>query len=167
MARLREDRLDEPNMRPATPIPESAQRQAAIVAGTLNPTPANRNAGAAAGAANVTDADNTLAGLQPQLDELTKQANDFVPPTGGGGGGGGAPTVVGAPVLGGDGYYHTQLSDGTWITGVQGQSTTKLGGGGDPGALQIITDVLNQAGLGSLAGNALSMWNKGFNIRKV
>lgn len=37
----------------------------------------------------------------------------------------------------------------------------------DPGALQIITDALTAAGLGSLASSAWAMWNKGFDINAI
>ena len=41
------------------------------------------------------------------------------------------------------------------------------GGGGNPSALQIITDALTGAGLGSLAANAWTMWNKGYDINAI
>jgi len=65
---------------------------------------------------------------------------------GGGGGGGGA------------------------ISGGQTQATTPTvtpGSGSNQSALQIITDALNGAGLGSLAANAWTMWNKGYDINAI
>ena len=37
----------------------------------------------------------------------------------------------------------------------------------DPGAMQIINDALNEAGLGELTANAWAMWNKGFDINAI
>ena len=151
MARLREDRLDEPNLSPATPIPESAQRQAAIVAGTLNPTQTNRNAGAAAGAANATDASNTLAGLQPQIGSVGTAATALAGGAGTGGGGG-----TGSGAGGG-------VGTGTNIPTTASLSTST----NDPGALQIITDGLAREGLGSLAAQVWAMSNEGYNTNAI
>ena len=52
----------------------------------------------------------------------------------------------------------------------QAQATTPTitpGGGGNSSALQIITDALTGAGLGSLAANAWTMWNKGYDINAI
>jgi len=46
-------------------------------------------------------------------------------------------------------------------------STVKPGGGSNQSALQIITDALNGAGLSSLAANAWTMWNKGYDINAI
>jgi len=147
---------------PSTLTPAQVAAQAAITAGTLNPTVANKNAAAAAATTGIQATDATITGLQPQLDALTAQATALA-----GTPAAGAPTVSGAAYQGADGYWYYPMSDGSTMKGALGQSTVKPGGGGDPGALQIITDTLNQAGLGSLAGNALSMWNKGFNINAI
>jgi len=73
--------------------------------------------------------------------------------TGGGGGGGGNPVVT-----------------GTGSTG-NGTTTPTVTPGGsinaNPGALQIITDALSAAGLGSLATKAWSMWNQGYDMNAI
>jgi len=64
---------------------------------------------------------------------------------------------------------------GAGSTGVNGTGTgaagnTPIPGGSinaNPGALQIITDALNAAGLGALATQAWSMWNKGFDFNAI
>ena len=55
--------------------------------------------------------------------------------------------------------------------GITGTTTsTAIPGGSinaNPGALQIITDALKAAGLGSLASQAWTMWNKGFDMNAI
>ena len=76
--------------------------------------------------------------------QIIKGVNIVQGPGGGGGGGGGQPlvTTTTAPIV-------------------------TPGGGGNPSALQIITDALTGAGLGSLAANAWTMWNKGYDINAI
>lgn len=73
-----------------------------------------------------------------------------------------------------DAGWTTPSSSGSGSGGGSGSSpngpavvTPVAGGGGDSGALQIITDALNSVGLGSLAGNAWDMWNKGLNMNAI
>ena len=70
------------------------------------------------------------------------QTNTPQSPVGGGGGGQPLVTTTTAPIV-------------------------TPGGGGNPSALQIITDALTGAGLGSLAANAWTMWNKGYDINAI
>ena len=70
------------------------------------------------------------------------QTNTPQGPVGGGGGGQPLVTTTTAPIV-------------------------TPGGGGNPSALQIITDALTGAGLGSLAANAWTMWNKGYDINAI
>ena len=64
--------------------------------------------------------------------------------------------VTGAGIIGGTGSG-------------AGAVTVNPGGSvnANPGALQIITDALNAAGLGSLASKAWTMWNQGFDINAI
>lgn len=76
-------------------------------------------------------------------------------------------TIVGS-VTNADGTTTVTYSDGTTQTiGTPTQPTVTPGGGGNSSALQIITDALTAAGLGSLASKAWTMWNQGFDINAI
>ena len=76
-------------------------------------------------------------------------------------------TIVGS-VTNADGTTTVTYSDGSTQTiGTPTQPTITPGGGGNSSALQIITDALTAAGLGSLASKAWTMWNQGFDINAI
>lgn len=79
-------------------------------------------------------------------------------------GGGGEWRLYNDAVVGGSG---TDTGTGTG-TGVVIPPVTPGGSANaNPGALQIITDALTAAGLGSLASQAWTMWNKGFDMNAI
>ena len=81
-------------------------------------------------------------------------------------------TWIGGTATGSWKLYSTGQPTGTGTaasaTGVTAQTATPGGSANaNPGALQIITDALKAAGLGSLASQAWTMWNKGYDLNAI
>ena len=81
-------------------------------------------------------------------------------------------TWIGGTATGSWKLYSTGQPTGTGTaasaTGATAQTATPGGSANaNPGALQIITDALKAAGLGSLASQAWTMWNKGYDLNAI
>ena len=81
-------------------------------------------------------------------------------------------TWIGGTATGSWKLYSTGQPTGTGTAasaaGATAQTATPGGSANaNPGALQIITDALKAAGLGSLASQAWTMWNKGYDLNAI